>query len=1160
LALVLLMPAAACADEPASAPAEFFEKEVRPLLAEHCFRCHQGTKPKGGLTLTSRTDLLQGGDRGPAAVPGQPEKSLLIQAIGYQDTPKMPPTGKLKDRQIAILTRWVKLGLPWPANQASGNKTQGGKFRITPAQRRFWAFQPVKPVTPPAVKDVSGVRSPVDRFIRAALAARGLKPTRPAHRRTLIRRATFDLTGLPPRPEEVDAFVRDRSPDAFARVVDRLLASPAYGERWGRHWLDVVRYADARDLIQLPPPSDFREAWRFRDWVVTAFNQDMPYTDFLRYQVAGDLLQPADPARINADALVATGMLALADFVPGDVDKELMIADYVNDQIDVVSRGFMGLTLACARCHDHKFDPLSTEDYYALAGMFFSTRLIPSPVAGNTPLVRVPLLPQAEITQVNARHAGSQQRRLELERQLPDAAAREYHRYLRRRVTRQTARYLVAACAYRNQTGRPQVALSEWARRSGLETGLLAGWVAYLDRLRDHPQVSAASPAKPAGGPWSRDLHAAARGKLTGPALERLARQLETSLAGVAERRRAEEARGQRSLGGAEVLRLRADDPDLATDSRGRVTRWPDRSAIPRDALPVSRHKGPQRVTARINGHAKQVLRFTGRHLLEVRGTVPQVGSLFIVFHAAKSGSPGQRLIGWEDAAVGRHGLGLMIDPGAGGLHAILRDNAQSGDLVHGDRGAPEFEIVSITWGPRGTTLHRNGKTVGASPAIHALSSDPAIKTLRIGGPGSGSSPLFQGDLTEVRVYDLQVDDTTRTRLEAELRATWFTAVAPKVVRADPLDQIYDELLSPRGPFWPSREGLDKWLPAEVRSRLDRLRQELEALQKLKPPVIPEAVVVQDGGPRGTRHEGFHDAPVYIRGNHKNRGKIVPRAFPRILVGDRQPPITQGSGRRQLADWLARADHPLTARVMVNRIWQHHFGEGLVRTANNFGERGERPSHPELLDYLAGNFVRSGWSVKAMHRFIMLSATYQQSSQASADLLARDPDNRLWGRMTRRRLEAEAIRDSLLAVSGQLDLTPGGPAFQDLAVPRRTLYLMAVRTGSNDAGFGALFDRADPGAIVDRRSVSTTAPQALFFLNDPFVAAQARMLAARVAREATGGPEGQIRRLYGTVFGREPTSAELAVGQRMLQPVKNLDAWTRYCHLILCTNEFLYVD
>ena len=351
-------------------------------------------------------------------------------------------------------------------------------------------------------------------------------------------------------------------------------------------------------------------------------------------------------------------------------------------------------------------------------------------------------------------------------------------------------------------------------------------------------------------------------------------------------------------------------------------------------------------------------------------------------------------------------------------------------------------------------------------------------------------------------------------------------------------------------------------MPALDRLRLESLSRELDNLKKRKPREIPHAVVVQDGGPKGTRHEGFKDAHVFVRGNSKRLGKTVPRGIPQVLAGAQgwQVRINGGSGRRELADWLARADNALAARVMVNRIWQHHFGEGLVRTPNDFGERGERPTHPALLDWLASRFVQSGWSVKAMHRLIMLTSAYQQSSEALATALSRDPDNRYFGRMNRRRLDAEAIRDSLLEVAGRLGATMGGTPFVDLAVSRRTLYLQTVRTGAGPGDFGRVFDRADPGSIVGSRGESVVAPQALFFLNDPFVNEMARALSARILNDGPVQTEARVRRLYAITLGRPPSRLELELAERALGRSAGSDAWERYCHLIVCQNEFLYTD
>ncbi len=826
---------------------------------------------------------------------------------------------------------------------------------------------------------------------------------------------------------------------------------------WARHWLDVVRYADARDLIQLPAESDFREAWRYRDWVVDAFNRDLSYAEFVRYQIAGDLLPPPRPGGINADGLVATGLLAIADFVPGDVDKDQMIADYVNDEIDVVGRAFLGLTIACARCHDHKFDPISTDDYYALAGIFFSTSLIPGPVPGNTPLVRAPLLAQDELARLRARDAADTRRRAELEQQLPDSVDRAYIAHLKSRITGDTARYLVAACDYRNsKRGSAKISLGELARHRTLHEGLLRAWVDYLGRVAEPSSV----------GRHPTLCHASA-GKLVGPALIQSAAELQQSLAALSKRRETASTQSSEEASVARdcVLRVRADDPYLLTDSEARVLLWPNRSGLPADARPVGSGKGPVRTKVTINGHPKDVLRFDGQALLESRRLVPSIGSLFVVFQSAKTGAAGQRLLGWEDSDVGKHGLSLMPEPG-GALRAILRNHGQAGDLVDA-RPTKGFEIVCVTWGPNGTTLHRDGVAAGSSKGIVTVSSDPRILALHLGGPGSGSSPRFRGDVAEIRVYQRQLDDAVRQRIETELRRTWFEPTDPKSTLRDPLNELFDELMSARGPFWLPTDARKALLPAEDQARLAGLKHELDVLKRKAPLEVPQAVVVREGGPKGTRHEGFKDAQVFLRGNHKRAGKTVPRGFPLVLTGGRPVRITEGSGRRQLAEWLTRPDHPLTVRVMVNRIWQHHFGEGLIRTANDFGQRGDRPSHPELLDFLAARFVQSGWSLKAMHRLIMLSATYQQSSRVDADHLAKDPENRRFGRMDRRRLDAEAIRDSLLAVAGRLDARRGGPAFAELAVPRRTLYLISVRTGPSSVRLRPLVRSRRPG--LDRR-------------------------------------------------------------------------------------------
>jgi hypothetical protein len=1020
--------------------------------------------------------------------------------------------------------------------------------RADDQEKPFWSFRPVMARTPPAVHDQAWGQSPIDQFILAELEKRGLSPAPAADRRTLLRRATFDLIGLPPTPGEIEAFVADQSPDAFARVVDRLLASPQYGERWGRHWLDVVRYADARDLIQLPAESDFREAWRYRDWVVQAFNRDLPYDQFVMQQVAGDLMQPGDKTRIDADALVATGLLAIADFVPGDNDKQQMIADYVNDQVDVVGRAFLGLTVACARCHNHKFDPISIEDYYSLAGIFFSTRLIPGPVKGNTPLVRVPLLSPVEISSIQTEQARDKVRIAELSQNVNLLAQHEYQMYLERQIEVEASRYLTEAWEFAHPgTGCTKPTSAEFAKAKGLDATALTRWNAYFEEQNPHPALTGLRNATDKSTAQLRST------------------ELAEALKSIGKEQRELQARDMvaKTLVEAEVLRFTAHDRRIATNEAQRVIAWPNRGCGPLQTELVSDVAAPTLTMIKDQTQSRAALHFAGNELLQAPVTVPAAGSLFIVYRLDPAGGPGQRLLGWEDASVGQHGIGIMTDA-TGSLHAIVRRNGASGDVtVPAPKSASEnlgFQVLCLTWGPSGVTVHRQGQQVGTNSGIDSVSSDPAIAALRIGGPGSGASPRFQGDLAELRVFNQPLDDQARSRVEADLIQHWCSASEPVQSDTTSVSDLYQELTSAQSPFRLEPTERTKVLPTDLQARLVSMRDELAILQKKKPTEIPQAIAVQDGGPPGTPHEGFHDAYVYLRGNHLKPGKVVPRGVPKVLAGNKPIEIREGSGRRELAQWLANPENPLTSRVMVNRIWQHHFGVGLVPTSANFGEMGERPSHPELLDDLAARFVASGWSVKAMHRLIMLSNVYQQNSAPNAAGLAADPENRLLWRANRRRIEAEALRDSLLAVAGRLDSTRGGPGFQDIAIPRRSLYLMAVRTGTK-ADFGPLFDVADCTGIVERRFESIVAPQALFLMNDPFVTELAGALSQRVKCEFNEDDDRKrIHRLYEITIGRPPKATEIEIGLQLLAEPGRENPWASYCQIVLCTSEFLFVD
>jgi mono/diheme cytochrome c family protein len=756
-----------------------FENRIRPLLTARCIKCHGAAKQESGLRLDSKRMATQGGDRGAAIIPGDPERSLVVQAARRNGDLKMPPDVALKPEEVAALVEWIRHGAPWPIESVRSS-TRGGS--ITAQEREFWSFQPLACPSPPEVHDRSWLRTPIDRFILARLETAGLKPVGPADKRTLIRRATFDLTGLPPTPDDVEAFVADGSPAAFAKVLDRLLASPAYGERWGRHWLDVVRYADtAGETADFP----VREAYRYRNYVLASFNSDKPFDRFVREQIAGDLYANEGPPAQYEELVAATGFIAISRRFGFDSENYQYLT--IQDTIDTLGQAVLGLSLGCARCHDHKYDPVNAADYYALYGIFESTRYA---------------------------FPGSEQ------------------------------------------------------------------------------------------------------------------------------------------------------------------------SKRPRDFVP-----------------------------------------------------------------------------------AVLPSDAQR------------------------------------------------LKQAR---------------------------DAERSKLSARLDAAKTQAgTGPDVLR-------------------------------ELTAR----KADLEARE-----AFPVLYAVAEGESKNAR--------IQLRGDPTRLGPEVPRRFLEIFGSDRLPAGEKGSGRRQLADWITgRRAASLTARVVVNRIWQHHFGSGLVRTENDFGARGAPPTHPELLDFLAARLIESGWSIKAMHRLIMHSQTYQLSSGVDAAAAKRDPDDRWLCHFRRRRLDAEEIRDSLLWLGGNLDRSVGGPhPFPPVATwgftqhapysavydtNRRSVYLMTQRIKRHP--FLALFDGADTNVSTAHRDSTTVPTQALFLMNDPFLHRQSLQFAERLIAAATDEPQ-RITCAFQWALARQPESGEtersaaflanyrreLAASGLSADEIPRM-AWAAFARTLFARNEFLFVD
>ncbi len=1025
-----------------------------------------------------------------------------------------------------------------------------------PERKKFWSFQPVKNPALPAVKNLAWCKTPIDRFILAGLEAKGLKPAPQADRRTLIRRATFDLTGLPPTPEETDAFVADKSPDAWSKVVDRLLASPRYGERWARRWLDIVRYADSYDARGVGGEGDISEAWRYRDWVVSAFNNDLPYNHFIKYQIAGDLLdaqreqgtgnrkQKAEGAEAfsSPNGTIATGLLAIGNWGNGDADKEKILTDIADDQLDVVSRSMMGLTVACARCHDHKFDPIPTKDYYGMAGIFFSSHILPrlaAKGAGENPL-RIPLLTARDQAQRDL-HA----------RQLKEAQttlAQERHARLGAQSVRllpQTAAYIVAARQY-EQRPASQSALSPdaFAQSRGLQAWALRQWRDALG-LGDYTPLT------------KRITNVGANAGVSG-------------------------WQGQ------------ADCPNLLVNTTSKPHVISTLTLPPRS---VAVHPGP---------HSGVVVAWRS----------PISGMVRIQGRVADADPNGGDGIAWaidQRLPSGRRELASGAFPN-GGVQGFEQGRSANALLSVPVRAGERIELVVLpkdnytcdTTVADLTITEQNASGIAAQGRVWNLANDVVSAASGGGanpgpdGYGHASVWAFEDTGERTRLFAPMPTDTPNAA-QMSPQAQWQRALL--ATPHSPTELVTDvqfeqaaqmfagtfRLVDERSPFWMQNPNDEAALPPAARSAIAARGAVVDALQKNPPPPIEYANGIQEGGVPDSPHAGIHDVRVHIRGSYARLGDLVPRHFPVVLAGETQPLITQGSGRLQFAEWLASAAHPLTARVYVNRIWQGHFGQGLVRTPGNFGLLGERPTHPEMLDWLAWRFVQekgeSGkekasspepfsfplspfslhWSTKKLHRLILLSSAYQQSSETATQTVQADPDNRLIGRMTRSRLEAEALRDSLLMVAGRLDTTMGGRAYPDADTPRRSLYHLTIR--SDRSGFGPLFDGADPTACVDRRTVSTVAPQSLYLLNSPFALAQTQALAARLKREVPDAPDSdasRIRRAYRLLYARDPDVGEVRIGldylKRAAQGAKDFFAWDAYCQILLCANEFVYVD
>ena len=900
---------------------DFFELKVRPILANNCFGCHTNSA-LGGLRLDSVEAMKKGGEHGSSLTPGDPSASSLITRVRETNADlRMPKGGKLKASEIADLEAWVKAGAVWPKSAAAPvAAAANGKYTISAERRNFWSFQPLKSLAPPAVKDPKWAKNDIDRFVLAQLEKESIKPVHPANKRDLIRRATLDLIGLPPTPDEISAFEKDTSANAFAKVVDRLLASPHYGERWGRAWLDVARYGEDDYRSLNPNPRGYRpypNAHNYRDWVIQAYNDDLPYDQFVKAQLAGDLMD----AKVKGKVLPATGFLALGPWYYDNGSNEVTRADERHDRVDAITRGFMGLTVACARCHDHKYDPIPQSDYYALAGVFF-----------NTIYEEYPRAPKKVVDEF-ARLEADLDKKQKILMEANQALSNE----LSRSLALQTSNYLQGVWEV---TGRQKKDIDQVVDARKLDYELLSRWIKYIGKPTDKYKNKDA---------WQAMMK---KGGGTMPEAKKLADQFQEEIIAVMLERNEIEAENK-------VIA----DKDLEGTKPKKRTDKPSNFVSNRDFNP---------------------------------GSWLRLKSL-----------PDDQNNFWTE--IFQRELKDAEDPNA--------------------------------------MMAAGG---------------------RMGNPGV---LLFRG--------------------------------------------------------W----GLESRIGAEAQARVKSIQSDIEAARKKLDPYYPFIHGVKDA-------EKPVNIPLAIRGNPETLGEEVPRHFLSVFSPGEPEAFRHGSGRMELAEQILK--QPISMRVIVNRIWKGHFGTGIVDTPSNFGFGGERPTNPELLDYLASDFVKSGMSMKTLHRKIMLSSTYQLSTEMEKTAFEKDSGNRLYWRMNPRRMDAEQIRDAVLAVAGNLDDAVGGPS-QELtpAFLGRTVYGKVSRYKLDS--YLQLFDFPSPMISAEKRFTTTVPLQRLFLMNSDFIQIEAEELAKRVAPEPDN--RARIKKIYLLAYGREPKEDEIKLGLEYLhtEPLRSFE-------------------
>jgi len=918
---------------------EFFEEKIRPVLAQNCYECHsaKAKKLKADLYLDRKAGWEKGGESGPALMPGKPDESLLLSAIRYKDNDlRMPPEKKLPKEVVADFEKWIAMGAPDPrdAPMETVVESSGPKAKSLEEGRKFWVFHPLASPQLPEVTDEKWVKDELDRFVLASLEESDLKPAPLADKSTLLRRLYFDLTGLPPDIGQIEAFQADDSSDAYAKVVDQLLASPRFGERWGRHWLDVARYADTTGGGRNNP---FPNAYRFREYVIDSYNEDKPFDQFAKEQIAGDLLPSSTDKEFNGN-LTGTGFLALGPHNYELQDKALLRMEVVDEQISAVGRAFLGMTMGCVRCHDHPFDPIPIEEYYSLAGIFRGTNsLVPGNVAG-----------------------------------------------------------------FRERT------------------------------LRDQHAVT-------------RKKHSADQKKLEGE-LKKAEAKLK-ALGGNTDFAKA----GQQSLDPSKLEGVVVDDADAK-----RIGKW----------VPSTHTKG-----------------YVGKgYIHDSHGSLKQKGMSSVTFPA-------------RIPAPGKYEIQLSYTPGPN------REKKTPVTIMHAD-GEQKVYVNQAKQPP----------ILGAFVSLGTFRFDKGTRD----------------------VIQITTEDTTKVVIADSIRLLPENAVAVAVVG----DEKKQELTKAR---------------KQMEKRVADLRKKVQQHKKTAPPAAGKVMSVLE-------HKEAGDWRIHRRGEIRNLGPYVKRGFLAVATPSDlspTPEIPKGSsGRLELADWVASSRNPLTSRVYANRVWRHLFGRGIVATPDNFGEMGRRPTHPELLDHLAISLIENGWSTKRLIRKVVLSNTYRMSSKGVPGAIEADPENDLFSRQNRRRLEVEAIRDAMLVASGRISFSEDGMD--------KTRSMFEKLDRNKIPEMFEVFDYPNPGLVSGNRNASTVPTQALFMMNNDFVLKEATVAADKILALKGLEDEQRLDLAYLTCLGREPSEAEKTLALNYLKGNSKgtgaQEAWSGIIHGLFGCIDFRYLN